>query len=62
MGTLISNAPKFFRTNPKKGRPISQAGMAEALQKMAHALETLSVHGGRVEWANGEPKIIFDDK
>lgn len=56
----MSNAPKFFKKSPKKGDPICLNGLAEAIYAMAHAIETLSVHNGRVDWANGEPKIILN--
>lgn len=51
----------FFPNGLKPGDPISKKGFVDGILKMAKALEKLSVHGGRVDWANGEPKIIFQN-
>jgi hypothetical protein len=55
-----NNAPTLFKKTPRPGQSLSLNGLAEGLAKMEHALQTLSVHKGRVDWQNGEPKIIFD--
>ena len=41
--------------------PISAAGFAKALQKMAYALEYMAVDGGFITWSNmGVPTIHID--
>ena len=52
----------FFPNGLKPGDPISKKGFVEGILRMAKALEKLSVHGGRVDWSNGEPKIIIQDR
>ena len=48
----------FFPKGLKPGDPICKPGFVEGILKMAKAWEKLSVHNGRVDWSNGEPKII----
>ena len=50
----------YDKTKPAIGKPTSFKGGAEGLLRMAKAWETLSVHGGHIDWHNGEPKIIVD--
>ena len=50
---------RFFPRGLEPGDPLAKRGIIAGLRAMAHALETLSIHGGRVDWQNGEPKIIM---
>lgn len=50
----------IFSKRPAPGLPLSLQGVADGLNKMAKAWETLDVFNGRVEWANGSPLIIVD--
>lgn len=51
---------RFFRRGIKAGDPISKKGLIEAIIKMSEALDKMTVHNGRVDWANDKPKIIID--
>lgn len=49
----------FFGNNVRKGAPVSTNGFVDGIIGMAHALENLSVFGGKVSWSSdGVPKII----
>ncbi len=51
----------FFPKALQPGMPISTAGFAKALQKMAYALEYMAVDGGYITWSNlGVPTIHID--
>ena len=58
----MSNLPpnRFFPRGLKAGEPLSKRGMAEAMMKMAHALDKMTVHNGHVDWSDDVPKIIVD--
>ncbi len=50
---------RFFGTNIKKGAPVSAEGFTDGILRMAHALENMSIFGGKVSWSSdGAPKII----
>lgn len=48
----------FFPKGLKAGDPVNKDGFIQGILAMAKALENMSVMNGRVDWANGEPKII----
>lgn len=50
---------RFFPRGLEPGDPLAKRGIIAGMRAMAHALETLSIHGGRIDWQNGEPKIIM---
>jgi hypothetical protein len=51
----------FFPKALQPGMPISTAGFAKALQKIAYALEYMVVDGGYITWSNlGVPTIHID--
>jgi hypothetical protein len=51
----------FFPKALQPGMPISTAGFAKALQKIAYALEYMAVDGGFITWSNlGVPTIHID--
>lgn len=50
---------RFFGSNIKKGAPVSTEGFTDGILRMAHALENLSIFGGKISWSSdGVPKII----
>ena len=53
---------KFFPRGIKPGDPISKRGVLDGILKLAHAIETMSIHGGRIDWQNDEPKIIMGNQ
>lgn len=57
---MQSTRNRFFPNGLKPGDPISKRGLAEALIKMANALDKLSVHNGHVDWSGDIPKIVID--
>jgi hypothetical protein len=51
----------FFPKALQPGMPISTAGFAKALQKIAYALEYMVIDGGFITWSNmGVPTIHID--
>jgi hypothetical protein len=52
--------PRFFKTTPAKGQPISIPGLADGLARLERALMKLTVHNGHIDWRGYEPKIIVD--
>jgi hypothetical protein len=50
--------PKFLPDKFAAGAPLSVAGLAEGLRKLARAVENMSVHNGHVDWSNNTPKIV----
>ena len=51
---------RIFQQPPKKGDPISRAGIAEGLEKIDHVLTKMYVaSGGSVDWALGYPRFRF---
>ena len=51
---------KFFKSDPKPGKPISIHGFSDGLFRMARALERMQVEKGRVQWLDGIPRIFID--
>ena len=51
---------KFFKNDPKPGKPMSMRGFAEGLFRLARALERMQVEGGYVQWLDGVPRIFID--
>ena len=51
---------KFFKSDPKPGKPMSIRGFAEGLFRIARALERMQVEGGYVQWLDGVPRIFID--
>lgn len=50
---------RFFKKAIRKGMPWSTKGMADGLSGLAHAVENISIAGGRVTWSSdGVPKLI----
>ncbi len=58
----MSNLPpnRFFPRGIKPGEPLSKRGVTDALMKIAHALDNMTVHNGHVDWSGDVPKIIID--
>ena len=52
---------RIFKKRPTPGKPLAIDGMADALNFMARAWETLAVWKGRVDWNDGRPLIIVDE-
>ena len=57
---MSSSTNRFFPRGFKAGDPLSKKGLAEALIKMANALDKMSVHNGHVDWSGDVPKIVID--
>ena len=53
--------PVFFAHKPKPGKPLCMRGLANGLARLEHALRSMTVHNGRVDWHGFEPKIILDN-
>ena len=51
---------KFFKNDPRPGKPIRMRGLADGLFRIARALERMQVEGGRVQWLDGVPRIFVD--
>lgn len=51
---------RIFQKTPKKGDPISRAGIAEGLAKIDHALTKMRGEGAiAIDWALGYPRFRF---
>lgn len=52
--------PRFFKSTPRPGKPLSLKGLATGLALLEKALMNLSVHLGHVDWHGHEPKIVVE--
>ena len=57
---MQTSSNRFFPRGLKPGDPISKKGLAEALIKIANALDKMSIHNGHIDWSGDIPKIIID--
>jgi hypothetical protein len=51
-------APKFFKKEPRAGRPLSLKGLAAGISRLAFAVENMDCAGGYIDWTHGRPMII----